>query len=381
MAHLINEYSRHCGAKPAKPIIGEHFFPVVGFCRYITIDTSASSQASQYPYWREVVKLLRKTMEPDIKIVRIANPKESRSIGEDLALGSLSIKQVNYVIVNSLAHICVNGFSHHLASAKGIPLVVLYSNNSPEYCGPIWSDNHINIKPKYKNKKPSFSAEEKNPVIFSIFPDRIVECLSKLVDFVSPPKEKVNYIGPAYHHELLEVVPDFYHPIKELAGRLLNVRLDKAHNEDILCQWLQSNKCSIISNKPISLDIIAKFRRNIPYVNFFCNLGEFPSEEYLQKLGALGVPFKLYSSEADSEELRKEMNRYFDFSFDRIIRPTKWPKELKNATHFKSNKRIFCKNGIFLSRAHLDAMDRGNNIIKSLDFLEELDHFYLYEQK
>jgi hypothetical protein len=257
----------------------------------------------------------------------------------------------------------------------------MYSNNAPEYCGPIWSTNFIDLKPQYRNGKPSFSGEEKEPVIFSIFPDKILDALNSLVPFVSPPSEKVNYIGKLFHRELLEVVPDFYHPIKELRGRLLNIRLDEAHNEEILEKWLQTNRCSIITQKTVPLELISKYRRNIPCVNFFCETGGFPDEEYLNSLRALGVAFKLYSATPDGEELRNEINKYFDFPFERIELPEKWPEDMEKATHFKSKKKIFCKNGIFLSKAHLKALDRSNKVIKSLDFLKELDHFYLYEQK
>ena len=381
MPHLVKEYAKHCGVQVGQPVLGQHYFPIK-YDKYIIVDTSGSSQASKYPYWSELISLLQESLPSEVALVRIVSPDEKKFHGEDLALGNLSIKQINYIINNAMAHIGVYGFTQHIASAFDVPTVVMYSNNMPEYCGPAWSDKCINIKPKYKNGKPSFASEEKKPVVFSIYPDTVVSSLNKLIpDICEEPVHEAQYIGRLYHHKLYEVVPDFYHPIKELHNQLLNVRMDLNHNEDNLSLWLKSHRCSIISSKEISLDLIQKFKRNIPFINFFCEVGEFPKEDYLHELAAAGIGFKLFSSGGDSKELRKEMNRYFDFSFDLIKLPSEWPEEIEGAQYFNSNKQIFCKDGIFMSKAHMKAKQRDRKIIKSLDFLEELDHFYLYNDK
>ena len=378
MAHILKEFSKHCGVEVGEPVLTKHFFPIK-HKKYITIDTSSSNQACQYPYWKECVEMLREAMPEDVAIVRLGLPTDSRFFGEDLALAMLSVKQCNYLISNSMAHICVGGYSQHVASAYKVPMVTMFSNNMPEYIGPVWSDNYVALKAEYKNGKPSFAAEETEPVIFSIYPDRIINGLHKIApDIFKKSPHRVDYVGPLFHHTLYEVKPDFFYPIQELDGKLLNIRMDFHHDETHLEKWLQTNRCSLITNKEISIDLLRKYRRHIPFINFFCKIGSYPSEDYLRQLEKAGIRFKLYSDAPDSDLLREEINKYFDFPFERIKRPEKWPEKAREATHFKSNKILVSKDGFFLSKSHMEKKDRSNKIIKSLDFLEELDHFYLY---
>lgn len=381
MSHLLIEYAKHLGVKTGRgPVLGEHFIPVP-YEKYILIDISSPSQACQYPYWEEVVSLLRSSIPNEIKICLIRDPNRNDFLGEDFSFNNLSIKQYSYVIRNSLAHICVYGFSHHIASAYNVPSVVMFPNNHPDYVRSIWSENTINLKADYKNGKPSFAASEESPVIYSIYPDTIVDSLSKLSpEICSPSEHNVHFIGESYSHKLLEVIPDFFFNVEELQGRLINVRMDLNFDEDILRKWLQNNRCSIISDRPLSLDLCRTFKRTLTFINFFCDAGQFPDVEYLQELKSLGVKFKLWSS-LPADDVKDELNKYFNFDFDLIDLPDGWPKNFPEDGFFISKKKIFCKNGIFYSRAHFESMDRSNKVIKSLDFLKEIQHFYIYDKK
>jgi len=381
MAHLIEEYAKSCGVKIGTPILDEHFFPIT-HKKYCTIDTRAEMPARFYPYWGETIALLKMSLVPKLAIIRIGDNNDTNHYGETQSVGGLSIKQLCHVIKGSSLHISVGGPTMHIASAFGVPSVSLFSNTLAEYEGPVWNKNKgVCLQAKLAEGYPSFSPEEAKPSILSIHPDHIISAAHSLCpEEISEPKEKITFIGELYHHKLLEVVPDFVAPLPILKNKLLNVRYDLCPNDKNLEGWLQTNRCSIISNKILPIDLLSKYKTSVTYMNFICEIGEFPDEDYLLQLQALGHPFKLYFKGKDSPEFRVELNRYFDFNFERIEPPTEWPENISEKTLFHTNKIIFNKDGQYGSKAHLLAKRNDNVLIKSLDFLEEIGHFYLYEK-
>jgi hypothetical protein len=379
MSHIVEEYAKNLGVRVGHPVLDRHFYPLP-VDKYITIDSSHNLPACQYPYWAKVIEALRVSLnDKEIRIVRIISPDDKTTQGEDLSISSLTIKQINYVISNSLFHFNTGSFTSHMAAAYDIPQVSIYSNMLAEYIRPIKTDRSMNIQAELKNNKPSFSAQEKDPVINSVFPDKIISAANFLEpNLISPPDTKVIRIGNLYNHNLFEIVPDFWHDVPELRGRLLNVRMDFHFNEKILESWLKTNHCSLITDRQISIDLIRKYKRNVPFINFFNKSGSFPDKKYLEELKKAGVQFKLYSEEKRSDKFNAELNKYFDFDFVQIDRPAEWPEGVTDETLFSTNKIIYCKDGLYLSKAHMDADNRGNNVIKSLDFLKEIEHFYLY---
>jgi hypothetical protein len=379
MAHQIEEYAKHCGVKIGKPIFAEHFIPVKHE-KYYTIDTSNSSPAAQYPYWTEFVALLRRSIPKDVAIIRIGHPSDTRNYGEDSSFFELTVKQLIYVIKGSSCHFTIGGASSHIASAFNIPQVSVQSNYLHEYVGPVWSDKVVNIQADLPNGKPSFSAQEEKPVIFSVWPNKMVDAGHKLLpDQIMPCQEKITHMGKLYCHYLFEVVPDFWQPLAALQGKVINVRYDLHPDLGNLERWLQSNPCSLVTKEAIPLDLARKYRKSIAFINFFNESGSFPPLDYLHDLKTAGIQFSLFSEEQDSESYRRDMNKYFDFQLKRVDAPTEWPDGITDKTRFRTNKVIFTKDGQFGSRAHVKLLDRDNLVIKDLDFLREIDHFYLYE--
>jgi hypothetical protein len=70
MSHLIEEYAKCCGVDIGKPIIKEHFYPIV-FEKFITLHVDAKDQARSYSHWSVVLQLLSKPLADNgIKIMQ-----------------------------------------------------------------------------------------------------------------------------------------------------------------------------------------------------------------------------------------------------------------------------------------------------------------------
>jgi hypothetical protein len=382
MPHLIKEFAKNCGVKVGEPILSEHFFPLP--CdNYVTIDSNQQHQVSQYRFWKDVVDLLRVCFDEndlDYKIINISNPK-APPIGEDYRLDSLSVKQMNHLIKNSKFHLAVDDATCHIASAYDVPQVVLFSNSKPEYNGPVWGDKFECLLPKYERNKASFLPQEKEPVVNTIFPDVVVKGFCKRMG-IQPPNHKVVYVGRLYHHHLNELIPNIMPDSNHnLQGKLVNVRMDIDFNEQVLAAWLERNRCSVITKQKISLSLIERYRNTLMLINFSGTLGNFPEPEYLAEIERYGVKTNLFCHGGDEKLLSQERNKYFDFNLDVYPEIKEFPFEFDPDLKFKTNKVIFCKDGVFGSRCHMNFLDNSNKILDTRLFTKELEHFYIYDDK
>ena len=71
MSHLVKEYAKNLGVKVSKPIVKDHFFPIVAD-RYITICNDDDVQAKHYPYYDIVLDLLKPFLQKEnIKVIQL----------------------------------------------------------------------------------------------------------------------------------------------------------------------------------------------------------------------------------------------------------------------------------------------------------------------
>jgi len=58
MSHLIEEYAKNLGVKIGKPVLAEHFFPVIPE-KYITVSVEPQIPSKQYKYFDIVFDTVR----------------------------------------------------------------------------------------------------------------------------------------------------------------------------------------------------------------------------------------------------------------------------------------------------------------------------------
>ena len=75
MSHIAEEYAKSLGVRIGKPVISEHFYPIVSD-NYITFHTNdKKSPARHYDLWKIVFDLIgKKLSENNDDIVQVGGP-------------------------------------------------------------------------------------------------------------------------------------------------------------------------------------------------------------------------------------------------------------------------------------------------------------------
>src|SRR5210317_1184297 len=101
----------------------------------------------------------------------------------DFHIDNATINQVNYIVANSLLHLCPDDPSCHIASAFDRPIVAIYSHSLPQWSGPYWNveNEPTLLVADFEGNKPSLSMDENPSLLNKIYPDIIAEAaLEKL---------------------------------------------------------------------------------------------------------------------------------------------------------------------------------------------------------
>jgi hypothetical protein len=361
MSHLAEEYAKSCGVKIGKPTLFPHYFPVL-HDKYITIHNDKKVQSKEYNMWQDVIDLLKPKLK-DIKIIQIGAAGEERIEGVDDHLPTQSLKQSAYIIKNSMAHVGIDSVPVHIASALDKPVVSIYAHTYANTCSPLWNNKSksIIIESDRKGNKPSFSLEEQPKTINFIKPEEIAQSVLDVLEI----KEKINhetmYIGNQYTSNFVELIPILQSDVK---ARLIDVRMDYAHNEALLAGIIENNKVEVTLSKPIDLQFLKSGR-----INKIVYKADTFDSNFLKEIKKSAIPHIIICT--SEKTLAQERAKNFDFLINyldikALIKNNK--KEIGDVDFknlkIKSGKKIVCGNKIYDS--YFDLNDRKN-----------LDHFYI----
>lgn len=386
MGHLIEEYAKNLGVKIGKPVFEPHYFPIIED-KYITIHVDNKIDSKYYEFFPEVLDLLKNIISPlGYKIYQIGGAEDPELSGADKSYLGFSRKQTAYIIKNSSLHIGIDSFPVHLASVYDVPIIALYSHIYPQHAYPYWSSKEKVriIEADRKGNKPSYNYQEKPKSINTIKPEEIVKNACELLSVPFTASISTKYIGESYSTSFIEIVPNFFGESNQLKDRLLNIRMDYEFNEQCLAQWATHYKVNIVTNQPISLQILAATKHNIDQFSFEVNDCETFPIDYLEAVKNLGI--KISGVCKDFKKLSEIREFYFDFlieeddkiNFEKV-------EELKKFSNLKflTKRDIFSEGKRFSSKAHLDSkqplLDKASNVIDSDEFWRDLEHYYIYE--
>lgn len=384
MSHLIEEYAKCLGVKITKPIISSHFFPIQ--CdKYITIQSTNKFPSRDYSHWSQVVYLLKKYIK-DISIVQVGEKSNPTVRGVDIDLRSkTTLKQLSYVIENSILHLGIDSLCIHLASAHDIPCVGLYSNMWSSNSGPVWHENSefICIDSDKGDLRACYSTEENPKTIDNIQPEEVASSVLKLLHINNHLDlyETLN-IGPHYHTKIIEVIPDFLPKEDLFPDRLVNLRCDYLLEEDSLKYWLH-RKVNLMINKKIDLNLLNYFKKNIAGSTIFLE-GDNIDAEYLESLNSIGIKYNLICK--DKDQLNNYRFKFFDFVINEyrvnLKKDLDFSSKLCHNTYYHSNKIIISKNKYYSSKAawkaNIPKSSNPERIIDNADFWEEVDYINIY---
>ena len=392
--HILESYALQDNLKIDKPYLYEKYFPMATSGNYITLDVSSTDGANKYDHWPLVLDFLTPYLKQmEIQVVQLGNKDDDHIPGCYIAVGQTDINQKAYVIKKSKLHICTNNLSLQIASSYGKKIVTLFSNSFYEQFKPYWSNREDVVSIKGYAKKPSFNPNEQPKTINSIRPEKIAESILGFLGKLHSFAFRTLKVGPLYLSRRVE--SSLSNPIADIKGLgvdSLIVRMDYNFNEDNLIKQLDICPCSVVTNKPISEDIIKKYKDKILELVYFLDDDNDPS--FVLFCVREGINIGLLSKE-DKEKVDSYKINYLDIDKPINIMPKmsidsieEFKNVNKNKIFYKSNKFLVHGGKAYPSKMavsveqSIPSFDHSfMQIIDHEDFWEEKDHFYFVERK
>ncbi len=410
MTKLASTYARSTGLFLDKPNIKENFYPHPHE-RYITLQTGAKQQAKQYSYWQEIIAMLKPILDANKIAILLLGDKDDPVVNGVYDLrGKTSWLQSNYLIKRSLCHMGNDSFLVHCAGWNYRPIVALYGSTDEGPHGPFWSDvsNTILLTSHRMGGRPTFVMQEVPKTINFIRPETVANAVLRLLGITDQFAHTTLSIGPFYSHTILELVPNTC-PIASFCPELpITVRMDLAHNEEILVQLLQTGrKVHLITKREINPQLLAQAKPLILSYSHEIVPGGEPPVAYADAIKALfPTNHAFYTRVTDDKVVADIRFTYFDHVTVSVQRdPSKddlidgiltylnranTPENRLDISaqlahsRFKTNHYILSDGRVFLSHAHaalnqpIDSLaNNTESIIDDPALYKDANHFLI----
>ena len=378
MPHLIKEYAKSLGVKTSKPVVKDHFFPVLAD-KYITISADTNIPSKNYPYYSVVIELIKPYLNKEgIQIIQLGG--ETRINGVDFGL-NVKFKQKGFIISNSLLHLGPDGETNHLASLKNTPVVTLFGNTLANINKPIFASSAskcINLEPKW-DKKPCYKQVDPKNQISNIKAETIAQSILDLLK----SKQKINFktlhSGKAFNTKVVEIVPTSIMQISIPVDHTILIRTDYGMEEKSFLHYVKNFKTTIFSDKLIQAKALKEVGQNIN--NFFVFLNKDDTnipENYFRLVKSMNINFCILCKEKNDVPILR--NKYFDIAVNYAYPDEEKKKVVTKNAKFLTNKKIICDNKQYLSYAHFKkGLDSSNIVIDTPEYWRDIEHFYIYD--
>lgn len=382
-SHLLSAYALSCGVKVGDPQIQDTYLPLP-FKKYIILHASSGMESKNYDYFTDVVgEILPHLEKEEIKIIQIGDKKDNPVSGCINFLGATSLKQTFFLIKNAMCVFGNDSFSAHVAGIYDVPLVCIYSILYSECCRPFFGapEKQVIIDSDRNGDLPTFSSQEEHKMINRIMPETIAKSVLFLLGIDnSLDSLKTLHIGESYHHQLIEVIPNFYNE-KAFQNGMINLRVDYCDNFDNrgLIPWAQNRKLQIFTDKLLDSEILKHIKGSVDEIVFYITEDNKQTIlENIYKVINLGIKNSIVSKLQDSENQQLRINN-FDLKIESEEKTEKTLDiDFKNGNLFyRSNKIILSENKLFPSKAAwkfsmLGGETGENKILKDDNFIEYL---------
>ena len=389
--HLIESYALTCGSKIDRPFIYDTFYPAPEG-KYITLQIESKSPSRQYKYWQLVVDLIKPILSKyDIEILQIGSKNDKALKNVVCSSGKTSISQAHYLIRNSQMHVGIDSFGVHIASGLGKKIVALYSNREPKNSGPYWSNSSdcISIQSPRGDRKPSYAIDENPRTINEIKPETVANSALQLLGIRERVSIETLFIGEYFNEETnFGFLPNQI-IVSETPPEL---RMDILHEEKYLPAQLSRQKTIITTSKPLSQDLLLKFKSNIAKVIYV--IDETDKPEFVKFLFENGLPFDCVSKLPADKISGKRINYYRYCSINEHVESEKEKKfkislraeSNKSSLRFKTNYVICSDRKNYLSEQHLldneptEDVNRFSKLKDSGMFLSDLKNVWIIKE-
>jgi len=377
MSHLLEEYAKNLGVKVSKPIVQEHFYPLLDD-KYIIICGEDRVQSKYYKHYPLVLGLSNPILKKNnIKVYQLGGKEIS---GVDKLL-NLDFKKSAYAISRCMLYIGPDNELSQYASSQSVNTLTLFGNCYAQNSKPFWDSEkstHINLEPKW-DSKPCFSTTDYKEQINSIKPEVVSSHIINLCGLEDEEVEfKTKNIGKHFYQNITEVIPT---QISQLnIPKEIFLRVDYGFDEEAFMHYCLNHKVTMVTDKLIQPSTLNRISGNISKILYTINKDlETIPQKYFDILKGMGIPITLLSEK--KEDLNFLRNKYFEI-------PVQLRKEEKEKiscspeSRFLSNKNIVEGNKVYKSYAHYKkGLDSDENVLDTPEYWEELEHFCIYEQK
>ena len=353
--HLLEAQALITSSKVSKPYILEKYYPLP-FDKYIVF-APYSKPAKNFSYFHDVLDILIPILKnAGITIVQIGGQNELPFPDCYHLQGKTSLNQAYSIIKNSLLYFGADTFASHFSSAANIPSVVLISNNHSRNVRGYWNqDKQIILEPDRIKRKPSFSLDEGiNKQINEIKVESIASSVCRLLNIPFNYEYETLFVGESYQNKILEATPHGVTNISNLGTDQIVIRLDYEFNETILQQQMQHCPVTLVTDKPINLEILKAYKQRIKQIFYIITENNDP--KFAMGVTRLGIPLHMFSY-LPEEKLNPYKLSYIDISpiFHKVVKTKDQIKEISGVPvenlYYKSSKHILSQGLIFPSKA------------------------------
>jgi hypothetical protein len=375
--NLIERYALSTGLKIGEPYIYEKFFPLPSdWDKFITFHPT-SKPAKTYDFWQDVLDDISPVLERHgYKVVQLGakdDPKYQKCVNLN---GMTTINQVAYMVKRSSLHLSADTFTAHMAGAFDIPLVSLYSSCYAENSKPYWGDlnKQVAIEPNRSDgQKPFFAFEENPKSINRIKSEEISNAVFRLLGLEERAGYETIFVGDKYTNGIFyrNVVPS--KPQFAVQQNDVEIRMDISFDEEFLASQLSMAKCAVVTDKPINIDLLRKFKPNVSALFYLVSDGS--GREFCKNVINLGIP-TMFISKEDQEKINSLKIHYYDYGkLDKL--PVMDEKEKERILSlgdlkYKSNKIYTSEGSSFYSIPDMD-YNKAIQVTEYKDFKHTLD--------
>lgn len=268
---MLKQILNHCGIEEEIDVqkfsFPENFYPLP-ITKYIVFQTGSEKPSQVYNYYFEVVGKIAKLLQLNgVGIIQVGDTSDPLVPNALDLRGKLAVRQLAFVIKNSLQCITSHSFAAKLSRTYQVPLILIGSNFPMKKNLETFKD-YTYIEPELHNKKWNYRDNDPGNTIQKIKPEVVSSAILKNlnIDFEAFPESV--FVGKHYGMEVFDFVPDGQLP-QHLLGKTINLRLDLYFNHAAIGQLSQVCRLNIATSDSFELNNVNI--RNIVSVNYFCD--------------------------------------------------------------------------------------------------------------
>ena len=137
--HLLEKFALSSGLEVSKPKLLDEYTPNI-YSKYILIDSSSENSNDIYPYYDEVIYILKECMKnEDIKILNNYKTPDQELRYSDISF-SISGRQLNYILKRADLIISNDNLSLQIAGALNKKIVALFGSKHAQNSKAFFGD-------------------------------------------------------------------------------------------------------------------------------------------------------------------------------------------------------------------------------------------------